>query len=113
MPASVADRVQQARDVREPDGLAHERRVAEALEPGDVGRGIAALPGEDQIGLERDHALELDARGVSDLRNLARGRRIVAEARDADEAPARARGEGELGQARRERDDAAAPARPA
>ena len=98
--------MQHARNVREPGRLGHERGIAEALEPADVGGGVAALPRQDEIGPEGDDALEIHARGIPDFGDPARGRREIAEARDADEPPARARRESELGQTWRKRDHA-------
>src|SRR5581483_9426200 len=69
-------------------------RDAEARDAVDRLHARRIRPGEDEVGLERDHRLEVDAEAATDARQLARFFGIVAVVHRADEPRAAARGIG-------------------
>jgi hypothetical protein len=102
-----ADAANQPRHVRQARRLAHPHGVAQALQPLDVAGLVAGFPGEHEVGLQGDDALEIDARRIADLRQGERGSGIVAEAGGAGEAVARAGGIRDFGEMRSQGDDPA------
>ena len=63
-----AEPLDRARDVVEPARLELEQADAGGLELLELAAGVAALPDEDEVGLQRDHALDVEPAGVADAR---------------------------------------------
>ena len=73
VPASDGDRAHEPRNRRQRPRLGDEYRESELLQALEIGGVIAGLPGDDEVRLEAQHALEIDACRVADLRDrLAR-----------------------------------------
>ena len=106
-----ADEAQDAGDVLRPSRFGGEHLHAARLEPVEIGRAVAARPHEREIGLERRDLFEVDLAVIGDDRQARRFRREVAVGGDADHLGAGPRGEGDLGEMRRERHDARRRAR--
>jgi hypothetical protein len=102
----VADRPQGAADVVEPARLGDEDRVPQPVQSLVIARAVAALPREDEIGLEQDDALQIHVHRVPHLRQGRRPGRQGGVARHAHQAASRPGGERHLGEAGRYRDDA-------
>ena len=94
------DRLHQIRDVRV---LVVEGRNAQPLQPLDQ-IALRAVE-DDEVGPERDDALEIRIDQGADARSRLDGRRIVIEARDSHDLIARADGEEHLGHRGHQRDD--------
>ncbi len=81
-------------------------RQPQRAQLGDGGGQVAALPADDEVGLERRHGFEIDLRIAADARQRLGGGGPVAVFDGADDALARAGGEQHLGHVRRQADDA-------
>ena len=104
----ATDGPERCRHVRKTIGRDRRDPQLQRLEPPDRIRGRAGLPGQDEVGPEREQPLRVHAPAVSDSRQVARGLRIVAVLDRAHERIARARRVGELREMRRQADDAQA-----
>jgi hypothetical protein len=100
-----AYRAQEPRDVTEALRLGDEDAKAESLESFYIRSGIPASPGEHEIGLDHEHALDVDPGRIAKLRQRACGFGIIAEANDREQLLSGSRGECELREMRRKRDD--------
>ena len=70
-----AEPLDRARDVDEPARLELEQADAGGFELLELAAGVAALPDQDQVGLQRDHLLDVEPAGVAD-----RGRSLAPRA---------------------------------
>jgi len=83
-----------------------QHRQSEPRQQRTLVRRLAIAPHEHEVGPRGEQALRVEAIDVADARHALRRRRVVAHVDRADEALARAGREHELGQVRRQRDDA-------
>ncbi len=106
MSARLPDEAQQARHVVEPPGLRVQHGKPHALQSVDVRRAVAADPDDDQIGFQRQDALEVDAAVVADARKHFRHRGIVAGAVDTHQLRTGTDGKQQFGEMRGQGNDA-------
>ncbi len=93
------------RDRRRRPWIGDEDRGADGTQALDLRRG-KIRPDDDQVGLECNDALEVEAGGSADLNQPRRFRRPVGRCQDTDDAIARTGGKQELRRMRGEADDA-------
>ena len=105
MAAHLADQAQQACHVIEPGGLCLQYRDVHLFQAVNVCRPVAAHPDNDQIGLQRQDALEVDAAEIADTRLCLCRFRIIAGSIHAHHLRSGAHGKQQFGEMRRQRDD--------
>ena len=93
-------------DIVEPSGFADENGESQRTQPFDVPGAVAALPGQNQIRLQGDDRLEIQAGVVTDARDLFRLGWVVAVTHGPHQRIARPGGEQVFGVMRRQTDDA-------
>jgi hypothetical protein len=105
-PRERPDGAHEPRNVRQAPRLGHEEREPEGFEAREVVRGVAAFPAEQEVRLDREYPLDVETRGVADLRHARGGFGVIAVAHDGGELPARACSEHYFGKMRRKRHNA-------
>jgi hypothetical protein len=100
-----ADAFQFAGDILDAIGLGQVHRQAQRTQPGHRCRRVAALPAEDQVGLEGDDGFQIERMAAHPGQNLG-CRRVVAVLRRADHPVSRSGGEQQFGDVRRQTYDA-------
>ena len=102
----AAELLEAARHVVQAARLVQVDRNAHRLQAGEMGVAVAAAPADHQVGAQADDGFEIDLGVAADLGQGAGGLRIVAVGDDADHVLAGTGGEQDLGDVRREADDA-------
>ena len=100
----LADALERARHVVEATRLEVVERQTRRLELRQLAAGVAVVPGQHEIGLQQQDALDVEALVVADPRHRARLVRKRAQRDRADERGAATDRVHELGQVRRQRD---------